>query len=158
MKWNEELQAQSDLPLLPGLVIVLDIDKFENYVQSRGLDPYKPNIVSGELTRLIEKFVWDYRGIVVYGLSSERGTEEVIIEIPFGHEELDSIIKDLNEIRESIRRHGATLSIAIVKDFVVCKPARDRRGAYYGTPGRARATKLLRSIKRRGGNGIIVVS
>jgi len=39
----------------------------------------------------------------------------------------------------------------------LAKPARDRREAYYGTPGRARAMRLLRRLKRKGGDIVMVL-
>ncbi|MEM4488437.1 MAG: hypothetical protein QXK88_06550 [Desulfurococcaceae archaeon] len=158
MKRNEERLAQSDLPIVPGIIVVLDIDKFGDYIQSLGLDPYRPNTVSGELTALVEKFAWKYRGVVIYGLSPERGTEEAVIEIPYGHEELESILGDLNNIKTTIEKYRASISIAVVKDFVTAKPAKNRREAYYGTPGRARAIRALKAVKRRGGGRIIALS
>ena len=157
MKRNEELNAQSDLPLAPGLVIVLDLDRFGEYVESRGLDPYKPNLVTGELSRLVESFAIKHRGVVVYGLDWERGTEEAVIEIPFGDEEVGSILRDLEELKKSVEQLGASITIVVVRDYVLAKPAPSRREAYYGTPGRARALKLLRSAKRRGGGKIVTL-
>lgn len=158
MNWNEELDAQSDRSLVPGLIIAVDLDRFGDYVESRGLDPYKPNIVTGELTRLVEEFAWKHSGVVVYGLSYERGTEEALIEIPYGHEKLDQVVRDLEEMKEVIEKHGVTLSGVVLADYVTGKPAKNRREAYYGTPGRRRAVKLLKSIKRRGGGKIIVLA
>ena len=158
MNWNEEHYAQSDIPLVPGLIIVLDIDNFEEYVNTRGLDPYKPNIVTSELTRLIENFVWKYKGVVVYGLSYERGTEEAIIEIPFGYENLENTIIDLEKIKKIIEEFGVTLSIVIVVDYVIARKAKNRRDAYKGTPGRIRALKALRRIKRRDGGKILLLT
>jgi len=157
MKWNEDLYAQSETPLVPGVIVVLDLDRFGDYVDSRGLDSYKPNIVSGELTRLIEEFSWRHRGVVVYGLDYERGTEEAVIEIPFA-EEVESIVKGIEDIKSRVEMYGVTLSAIVLRDMVLGKPARDRREAYYGTPGRARAIRALRAIKRRGGGKILVIA
>lgn len=158
MKWNEELKAHSDLPLAPGLIIVVDLDRFGEYVETRGLNPYTPNIVSGELTRLIEDFAVKHRGVVVYGLDRERGTEEAVIEIPFADENLEEIINDLKRVIEEIEKYGVTATAVVVRDFVSAKTARSRREAYKGTPGRARALKILRSIKRRGGGKIVILA
>ncbi|MEM1803559.1 MAG: hypothetical protein QXJ18_01690 [Desulfurococcaceae archaeon] len=157
MKWNEELYAQSETPMVPGLIVVLDLDKFEEYVKHRGLDPYKPNIVSGELTRLIEEFAWKYRGVVVYGLDPMRGTEEALIEIPYSSEMLESVVKDLEYIKARVEEHGVSLSAVVIMDYVPAKPARSRREAYHGTPGRRRAWKELRRLKRKGGGKIVVL-
>lgn len=157
MNWNEELNAQSEHSLVPGLVVVLDLDRFSEYVEQRGLDPYRPNLITGELTRLLEDFTWKHRGVVVYGLSRERGTEEAVIEIPYGHENVLQIVKDLEYIKDNIEKHGASLSVVVLFDYVTARPAKSRREAYYGTPGRARALKILRYVKRRGGGKLIVL-
>jgi len=141
--------------LIEGLIIVADLDKFEEYVEMHGLDEYKPNDITGTLTSMFYDFAIRWRGVVIYGLDFERGTEEVIIEIPIPSE-IDDIVRDLEEIRRTINRLGASITIVVVRDYVVCKPARNRREAYYGTPGRSRAMKILRSIKRRGGNQVYV--
>lgn len=158
MKWNEELNAQSERVLVPGIIVVLDLDKFEEYVKSRGLDPYKSNIVSGELTRLIEEFAWRHRGVVVYGLDYGRGTEEAIIEIPYGVDDLNNVVRDLEEIKAKIESYGVTLSAVVLYDLVTGKPASNRREAYHGTPGRTRAIRALHAIKRRGGGKVLVLA
>jgi len=73
MTGNEELNAQSDWVFTLGIIIALDLDRFGEYVEEKGLDPYRPNIVTGELTNLVEEFARRHRGVVVYGLSKERG-------------------------------------------------------------------------------------
>ncbi|MEM1761768.1 MAG: hypothetical protein QW043_04255 [Desulfurococcaceae archaeon] len=158
MKWNEELYAQSETPMVPGLIVALDLDEFGEYVKSRGLDPYRPNVVSGELTRLIEEFAWKHRGVVVFGLSPERGTEEALIEIPYSLEVLESVVKDLEGIKARVEEHGVTLSAVVLLDYVPGRPTRSRREAYHGTPGRRRAWKALRCLKRRGGSKILVLA
>lgn len=157
MNWNEDLNAQSDKVLIYGLIIALDLDRFGEYVESRGLDPYVPNIITGELTNLVEEFARKHQGVIIYGLSRERGTEEAIIEIPLGHLYVDKIIVDLEGIRQRIFELGASISIAIIADYVTGKPARDRREAYKGTLGRKRAIKLLREIKKHGGGALRVL-
>ncbi len=141
-----------------GLIIVLDLDRFEEYVVEKGLDPYKPNIITGTLTKLVEDFIRKYRGIVIYGLDPRRGTEEAVIEIPYGYEQLNNIIKDLEKLKNEINKIGGSISIVVLKDYINGVKARNRREAYYGTPGRRRALKLLRSIKRKGGNNILVIA
>ncbi len=158
---NIQLSISTILPVIKlfveGLIIILDLDMFEEYMVERGWDPYKPNIVTGTLTNLVEDFTRKWQGVVIYGLDRERGTEEAIIEIPFGYEHLEEIVEDLNRIKKEINRLGASISIVVVNDFVNPRPARDRREAYYGTPGRRRAVKFLRKVKRMGGNRILVV-
>jgi hypothetical protein len=147
MKWNEELIAHSDFPLVPGLIVIIDLDEFGEFVEKRGLDPYKPNIVTGELTRLVEEFTRRFQGVVVYGLDYERGTEEALIEV-----------SELERIAQRIREHGVTLTAVVVMDSVIGKPARSRREAYSGTPGRRRALKALREAKKKGGNRVVVLA
>ncbi|MCC6040952.1 MAG: hypothetical protein LM557_02120 [Desulfurococcaceae archaeon] len=158
MKWNEELIAHSDFPLVPGLIVIIDLDEFGEFVEKRGLDPYKPNIVTGELTRLVEEFTRRFQGVVVYGLDYERGTEEALIEIPYGVDYVDQVVSELERIAQRIREHGVTLTAVVVMDSVIGKPARSRREAYSGTPGRRRALKALREAKKKGGNRVVVLA
>lgn len=140
-----------------GIIIVLDLDRFEEYTVEHGYDQYKPNIVTGTLTNLVKNLVYKYNGSVIYGLDEERGTEEAIIEIPyFPDEKIDELKKDLEKIKDEINKLGASISIVVVKDYVTGKPARSRREAYRGTPGRRKALRILRKVKRRGGNRIYV--
>ncbi|RLG80168.1 MAG: hypothetical protein DRO13_04380 [Thermoprotei archaeon] len=143
---------------IEGLLVVLDLDEFGDFMKERGWDPYRPNIVTGTLTSLVEAFARKWRGVVVYGLDHERGTEEAVIEIPYGYERLEAIVKDLEEIKREVNKYGASISIVALRELVYPVPARNRREAYYGTPGRRRALKILRSIKRAGGNKIVVIA
>ncbi len=140
-----------------GLIIIMDLDKFENYTREHGFDEYKPNIITGTLTSLVEEFVRKWRACIVYGLDYERGTEEAIIEIPYGYENAEEIINDLSKIKDTINRLGARITIVVIKDYILCKPAHNRREAYHGTPGRRRATQLLRKYKRKGGNTLVSI-
>ena len=158
MKWNEELNAHSDRPLVPGVIVVIDLDRFGEYVEKRGLDSYKPNLVTGELTNLVEQFARKFQGVVVYGLDYERGTEETVIEIPYGVDYVDQIVLELKQIARRIRELGVTLTAIVVVDYVTGRPARNRRDAYRGTPGRRRALKALKEAKRRGGDKIVVLA
>lgn len=141
-----------------GLIIVIDLDNFEEYMKQRGWNEYEPNIVTGTLTTLIEAFVNKWRGVVIYGLDHVRGTEEAVIEIPYGHEQLESIRNDLLNIKNEINKLGASISIIVVKDYVCGEPASTRREAYHGTPGRRRALRILRKIKRSGGNKFMIIA
>ncbi|MEM1662295.1 MAG: hypothetical protein QXP72_02535 [Desulfurococcaceae archaeon] len=142
--------------LVEGLIIILDLDKFGEFVEERGLDPYIPNEITGYLTEAALDFVRKWRGVVIYGLDSSRGTEEAVIEIP-GFTDIEGIIRDLERIRDDVNSLGASISIVVLKDMVLAKPANSRREAYSLTPGRRRAWKLLKSIKKRGGNRILVL-
>lgn len=139
-----------------GLVVVMDLDEFGEYVRERGLSEYVPNAVTGELTRLVEWFASRHRGVVLYGLSRERGTEEAVIEIPFGCEDEEGVRKDLEEIARRVSELGASISIAAVRGPVLGR-ASGRRDAYGGTPTRRRAARLLREIKRAGGGRVVVL-
>lgn len=140
--------------LVEGSVIILDLDRFGELVEERGLSEYRPNVVTGTLTELVERFVRRHGGVVVYGLDYERGTEEAVIEVPFA--EPEELVGELEEIRRRIRELGASITIVVVKDYVVARPARTRREAYTATPGRRRAARLLRAAKRRGGDVVVV--
>ncbi|MCD6489021.1 MAG: hypothetical protein J7K21_07365 [Desulfurococcales archaeon] len=137
-----------------GTIIVIDLDRFKEIVQEKGWDEYKPNIVTGTLTSLVEFFSRKWQGVIVFGLDPQRGTEEAIIEIPFINP-LD-VKNDLINIRDEINKLGVGVTIVAVRDIVIARPARNRREAYYGTPGRRRALKILRSIKRKGGNKVYI--
>lgn len=102
-----------------GIIIVLDLDRFEEYTIKYGLDQYKPNTITGMLTSLVENFIRKWRAVVVYGLDYERGTEETIIEIPYGFEQIDEIVKDLKAIKDEINKAGALITIVVVKDYVL---------------------------------------
>ena len=138
-----------------GTIVVMDLDRFEDYVKRHGLDPYKPNVVTGTLSNLVNDLALKWHGVIVYGLDWNRGTEEAIIEIPLTHPE--EVRDDLERIRSTIEDLGASITIVAVYDYVLARPARDRREAYYGTNGRARAIRILRKLKRRGGNIVAVV-
>ncbi len=142
------------MSLVEGTIVVMDLDKFSELVEEKGWSEYRPNIVTGTLTSLVEWFVSRWRAVVVYGLDRERGTEEVVLEIP--EVEPDEIREDLEYIRRRIEELGASITIIAVKGYVGLKPAKSRREAHYGTPSRALAHKLLIKTKRRGGNTVIV--
>lgn len=158
MRWNEELSAHSDFALVPGIVVIIDLDKLGEFVEKRGLDPYKPNIVTGELTQLVEEFARRFQGVVIYGLDYERGTEEALIEIPYGLDYIDLVTLELKRIAEKIREYGVTLTAVVAIDYVTGKPAKSRREAYSETPGRRRALRALREAKKKGGDRIVVLA
>ncbi len=160
MKWAALDRKGDDRPhltltLVEGTIVVLDLDKFEEYVKEHGLSEYSPNIVTGTLSHLVEEFARKWQGVIVYGLDWQRGTEEAIIEIPYVHPE--ELRRDLERIKNEINKLGARISIVAIYDYVLAKPARDRREAYYGTPARTRAHKLLKQIKREGGNKVVIM-
>ncbi len=140
--------------LVEGVVIVMDLDRFGEVVEERGWSEYSPNPATGLMTLLVERFVSKWRAVVVYGLDPERGTEEVVLEIPLV--EPEEVLPDLEEIRRRLNEVGVGVTIAVVRGPVGLKPARSRREAYYGTPARRLAVRLLREAKRRGGNRVVV--
>lgn len=143
--------------LVEGIIIVLDLDRFEEYTVKHGLDQYRPNTVTGMLTSLVENFVRKWRAVVVYGLDYERGTEETILEIPYGYEQINEIVKDLKVIKDEVNKVGASITIVVIRDYVLGRKAKNRREAYHGTPGRRRAIRVLRKAKRAGGNKLVLL-
>jgi len=158
MKRNEEFNAHSEHTVVPGIIVIIDLDKFGEFVEKYGLDPYRPNTITSELTRLVEQFTQKFRGVVIYGLDYKRGTEEAVIEIPYGVEYLDPVISELKCIANRIRELGVTLTAVVAVDHVSGRPAKSRREAYVGTLSRRRALRALRRAKKKGGNRIIVLA
>ena len=142
------------MSLVEGTVVVMDLDRFEKMTITMGWNQYKPNIVTGTLTQLVEWFVRKWSAFVVYGLDPKRGTEEAVLEIPNVRPE--ELKDDLEYIRREISRLGASISIVAVYGFVGLKACRDRREAYTATPTRRLALKLLRKVKRMGGNRVLI--
>ncbi len=136
-----------------GTIIVMDLDKFKEYVEARGLNIYSPNEVTGTLSRLVESFISKFNGILVYGLDWERGTEEAVIEIPLT--DATSTVEDLKAIAREIASLGASITIVALTGYIIGAKARNRREAYSGDL-RARARKVLEGLKRRGG-GVVYV-
>ena len=139
-------------PLTVGTLVIMDLDNMEEYMEKHGLDEYRPNRVTGLLSNLVEAFARKWRGVVVYGLSWERGTEEAVIEIPLvdPHE----IKEDLEEIRKKVKSEGASITIVAVREHLTAKPARTRREAY--SSYRRRAARILRKLKARGGDIVYI--
>jgi hypothetical protein len=139
---------------IEGTIVIADLDRFSEVVRERGWSEYKPNPATGLLTQLIESFVRKWQAIVIYGLDPQRGTEEVVLEIPFV--EPYEVKEDLEKIKEEINRLGVGITIVAVRGLVVGKPAKDRREAYYGTPSRKYAKTMLEKLKRKGGNAVFI--
>ncbi len=148
------LEWAVSMRLVEGTIVVIDLDRFSEVVRERGWSEYTPNPATGLLTSLIERLVAKWRAVVVYGLDEERGTEEVVLEIPYT--EPEELERDLEAVREELNRLGVGVTIVAVKGYVGLKPARSRREAYTGTPFRRMAYRLLREAKRRGGNTIVI--
>lgn len=139
--------------LVEGTVIILDLDKFKKVTKERGFNEYKPNIITGTLTHLVENFVRKWNAYVLYGLDYSRGTEEAVIIIPMIKPE--EVLGDLEKIRREIEKLGASLSIGVSYGVIVNIKARNRREAYENITVK-NALKALREAKRKGGNRIVI--
>jgi len=137
-----------------GTVVIVDLDKFEKVTEEKGFDKYKPNIITGTLTQLIEDFARKWQAHILYGLDYERGTEEAVILLPMVKPE--EVIKDLENIRRNVEELGATVSIGISYGPLDVIKAKNRREAYSGLTVK-KALKALREAKRKGGNKIIIM-
>ncbi len=137
-----------------GSIVIMDLDRFKEYVRVRGLSVYEPNIVTGTLSNLVEGFVRKFQAVVIYGLDWSRGTEEVVVEIP-GVEAVE-LGEDLVRIAEEVHRLGSSITIVALTGYVSCVPARSRREAYSGSYLRSKAKGILESLKRRCG-GVVYV-
>jgi hypothetical protein len=141
--------------LTPGTIVIIDLDSFEEVVKERGWSRYSPNPATGMLTRLVENFVAKWQAVVLYGLDEERGTEEVVIEVPMV--EPEELLDDLENIKRELNRLGVGVTIVAMRGVVGSARKLERREAYRGSPYRAAASKILRRAKKRGGNVIVVV-
>jgi hypothetical protein len=141
--------------LVEGTVVVIDLDRFEEVVEARGWSRWRPNQATGLLSALVEELARRWRGVVVYGLDWERGTEEAVLEFPLV--EPGELEGDLRRVLETLESEaGVTATAVAIRGPVLARPARSRREAYYATPTRRLALKLLRRAKRSGGGRLIV--
>ncbi|MHC1601136.1 MAG: nucleotidyl cyclase domain-containing protein [Candidatus Nezhaarchaeales archaeon] len=143
-----------------GITVILDLDKFKEITKSMGWTEYKPNIITGSLTHLVEEVVSRLRGVVIYGLDEERGTEEAIIKFVEADEE--EVLKSLEKIRCEIERLGresgsnATLSIGVyIGPITSLKPQSPSEAKK--TPEVIMALRALKKAKKMGGNRVIVL-
>lgn len=136
-----------------GSLVVMDLDRFEEYVVTMGYSEYSPNIITGTLSALVEEFARKFQAVIVYGLDWRRGTEEAVLEVP--GVDAGELEVDLVRIAEEIARLGASITIVAITGYVTCTPARSRREAYEG-PLRSRAKRILESLKRRCGGMVYV--
>ncbi|UXD21445.1 hypothetical protein IPA_04350 [Ignicoccus pacificus DSM 13166] len=141
--------------LTEGTIIIIDLDNFSEMIKQKGWSEWRPNDATALLTTLVHDLVNKWSAHVIWGLDEERGTEEVIIEIPLV--EPSELKEDLEYIRRRLNEIGVGVSIVAIKDFVGVDRATQRRDAYKSTPGRRRALKLLKALKRRGGNAVLIV-
>jgi len=159
MKWaamdpSRDEEPSLTLKLVKGTIVALDLDRFDEMVKEKGWNRYSPNTITGLLSNLVYDLSRKWSGTVVFGLDWRRGTEEAIIEIPCV--EPIELKDDLMRIWKEINNAGAKITIVAIKDYVIGKNARSRREAYYGTHGRSRAIRLLRKLKRAGGNKVYI--
>ncbi len=136
-----------------GTIVILDLDRFEDYMKEHGIvDEYKPNIVTGTLTRLVEELLGKWRGVMVYGLDYQRGTEEAVIEVPYTN--ALELKDDLIRLAEAIASLGASITIVALTGYIMGIPARNQREAYSGY--RRRAKRVLERFKKQGG-GVVYI-
>jgi len=159
MKWaamdpSRDEEPSLTLKLVKGTIVALDLDRFDEMIKEKGWSRYSPNIITGLLSNLVYDFSRKWSGTVIFGLDWKRGTEEAIIEIPCV--EPIELKDDLTRIWKEINDVGGKITIIAIKDYIIGKNARSRREAYYGTNGRSRAIRLLRKLKRAGGNKVYI--
>ena len=140
--------------LVRGSIIILDLDRFGDYVEEKGLSEYSPNDVTGLLSMEVERLAIKWGGVILYGLDWDRGTEEAVVEVP-GVEAWE-LKEDLVEIARKVCGEGASITIVAVTDYVGPARPSGRRDAYKGSPGRVRALRTLNAMKRRGGGTIYI--
>lgn len=115
-----------------AVVICVDIDRFGDMTREKGWTPYSPNPVTRYLTHAVSAFAERHAATILYGLDTERGTEEA--QLYCSSPDLARIIEDLEEIRAEMRTMGASLSVGIasvapgiplkaLKDFPLAKKA-----------------------------------
>jgi len=145
---------------LNGITAILDLDKFKEVMKAMGWSEYKPNVVTGSLTRLVEEVASKLGGIVVHGLNEERGTEEAVVK--FVGADVDEVLKELERVRLEIERIGkesrsnATISIGVYVGPITClkpQPLSEAKKA----PEVVMALRALKKAKKRGGNRIVVL-
>jgi len=135
-----------------GALVIIDIDSMSDMVREKGWSEWRPNPATGLLSGLVENLVRKWQALVVYGLDWERGTEEVVLEVP--GVEAGELAGDLAGVAVELCKAGVTATIVAVTAPVLGIPARTRREAYLGPRGRVK--RLLERYKRRGGGYVVV--
>jgi len=133
--------------LVEGCIVMLDIDCMGELVERLGLPEYKPNMATGFLSAAVAELASKHRGVVIYGLDVERGTEEAVLEFPF--KSCQEISGDLERIRAELYGMGFSLSAVCLDGLVVGKETPKREEAFRGTPWRRVAYRELMRAKRR---------
>ncbi|AFH42300.1 hypothetical protein IOK49_06690 [Fervidicoccus fontis] len=138
-----------------GSIVIADLDNFEEVVREKGLNEYVKNSITNALTEGVIFLAIKFRGIIIYGVNKERGTEEAVLEFPMMR--CSDLESDLYSIKEEINKNGANITVVCLEGYVLGKNANSRKEAYYGTPWRSFARKILEEAKRKGGNRIIII-
>ncbi|MCS7139175.1 MAG: hypothetical protein N3F04_01920 [Candidatus Nezhaarchaeota archaeon] len=143
-----------------GVTVVLDLDRFKEITRNMGWTEYKPNVITGNLTRLVEQLASKFRGAIIGGLDEERGTEEAIIK--FVEVDLNELLQSLEELRREIEDVGresgsnATISIGVyVGPITSLKPQSLNKAKR--SPEVVMALRALKKAKRMGGNRIVII-
>ncbi|MHA1270331.1 MAG: hypothetical protein ACTSPY_11130 [Candidatus Helarchaeota archaeon] len=140
----------------------MDLDNFKEISSRKGWIKYRPNIITGTLTKLIIELVNKHMAVVLHGLNEKEGTEECML--LFTAPELETLLDDLEYIRKEIKRLGiesktyTTISIGIAcGKNTDNKPALSRKKkALYSSPLRNLAKKALNLAKKKGGDKILL--
>lgn len=151
---------QARVPQINGVTVVLDLDNFKEVMKAMGWNEYKPNVVTGGLTRLVEELASKLGGVVVHGLDEERGTEEAVIK--FVGVDVEEVLEELERVRLEIERVGkesgsnATISAGVyVGPITSLKP--QPLSVAKKAPEVAMALRALKKAKKKGGNRIVVL-
>ncbi|MEM3526223.1 MAG: hypothetical protein QXV37_02310 [Candidatus Jordarchaeaceae archaeon] len=146
------------LPQVNGVGIFFDLDNFKEIMKKMGWTEYKPNIITGNLTKHIQLFASKYNANILWGLNQERGTEEAYLEVV--EPDPEKLYNDLEEIREKIEKLGketksnAKLSIGVAYGKIENIKPRSKR-ELIKTPLGKKAWKALKTAKKTGGNKVI---
>lgn len=115
-----------------AVIIALDLDQFGDLTRKMGWTEYAPNPVTRYMSHAVSAFAEAHHATILWGLDSERGTEEA--QIYCSDPDLDAVVADLETMRADVKRMGCTLSIGIaciapdipaksLKDFPLAKKA-----------------------------------
>jgi GGDEF domain-containing protein len=143
-----------------GTFVFLDLDRFRNCIEKKGWSEFKPNSISGFLTEELEKYVRKYRGLVIWGLNKQRGTEEAIL---FFHQKSKIIYELFENIRRKIKRLAekldapTSLSIGMVRGAapLIKQIKSHNKKEFKKDPNILMAYRALKKAKKNGGNCIV---
>jgi len=151
---------QARVPQINGVTVVLDLDNFKEVMKAMGWNEYKPNVVTGGLTRLVEELASKLGGVVVHGLDEERGTEEAVIK--FVGVDVEEVLEELERVRLEIERVGKESgSNATISAGVYVGPITSLKPQPLSVAKKAlevaMALRALKKAKKKGGNRIVVL-